>query len=124
MSSRNALRTSLFGQLHEVFRQAGFAALRRTNSFVRRRDESKDQFQLVFLRKGWVQPNVAVRFDLVEQIFHTTSDFPQIHMNETPTIGTSVGSVLFNSASQCEFPLASEYDVAPTSEALVNVFQE
>ena len=45
-------------------------------------------------------------------------------MNETPTIGTSVGSVLFNSASQCEFPLASEYDVAPTSEALVNVFQE
>ncbi len=45
-------------------------------------------------------------------------------MDETSTIGTSLGNLVFGAASQCEFSLASERDVATTSERLAKVFHD
>jgi len=104
----------------------GFKLKAAKDSFVRHRSGVSDIFQLVCKdgKPGWkVQPNVAIRLEQVEEIFHGTSGFELQYQKDTP-MGASVGRLLSGSTQSVEFLLASDSDLAPTTEQALRIFRE
>ena len=96
--------------------------------FVRKHESTgiTDRFQLVFLdaKPGWeIRPDVGMRFDRVEEIFHRTSGFERQYQKGTSTIGNSVGEYTSNRGSACEFRLESHDEVVPVAEKILEVFR-
>jgi hypothetical protein len=119
VASRNRLRRALFERLEGPLHDAGFSWVRTKDSFVRKRAASSDRFQLSFFSNGSrVQADVGVRFDGVEQIFHTSSNVTPKYIGESSTVGRSIGSILHGSAQGFELPLVGDR----TFERLVNAF--
>jgi hypothetical protein len=121
------LKAALFGLVGQKLTSSDFTPNEANDSFVRRHNGVVDIFQLVCkdAKPGWrIQPNVAVRIELVEQIFHQTSGFDAQDRKNTPTMGGSVGHFLSGSSRAYEFLLTSDSDVLPVTEQIVRTFQE
>jgi hypothetical protein len=121
------LKASLFNLLSPELTNQGFSLKRAKDTFVRRRGDLTDMFQLVCLdeKPGYrVQPNVAVRLERVESIFHLTSGFEAKYQKDTPTMGNSIGIFLTGDSRSCEFRLASEREVVALSQKVAGVFRE
>lgn len=124
---KSELKSAIFTSLTPELKKHDFSLKRATNSFVRQRGEVTDQFQLVFLdgRPGYrIQPNVGVRIDRVENIFHQTSGWDPKYQKDTPTMGSSVGILLTGDSRSCEVLLEKESQVGPVAERIEGVFHE
>jgi hypothetical protein len=126
-SQKEQLKTAMFESLVAPLRGHGFTLRASRDQFVRRHDDVTDIFQLTCLdgKPGLrVQPGVAVRFDLVEEIFHRTSGFEVKHQKDTPTIGSKVGNILSGSNRTCEFQIESRAHLQRATEGVLSVFLE
>lgn len=121
------LKAALFDSVQRSVKADGFVMKAAKDSFIRRQDGIADIFQLVCLdgKPGWrIQPNVAVRIDHVEDIFHQTSRFEPKYQNDTPTIGGAVGNILTGDNRGSEFFVESAEDIPKATEGLVRVFHD
>jgi hypothetical protein len=129
MSNRGEkqLKTALFESVHAAFKSSGFTFHASSDAFRRRHHGTVDIFQLVCLdgKPGWrVQPNVGVRVNRVEEIFHQKSGFEEKCQKGTPTIGSGVGNLLSGDNLACEFRLDLYGDITTVSERVVHVFHD
>jgi hypothetical protein len=121
------LKAAIFAALSPELTKYDFSLKPAQDRFVRRRGEVTDLFQLVCLdgKPGLrIQPNVGVRIERIENIFHQTSGFESKHQKDTPTMGNSVGIFLTGDSRGCEFLLESKSEVASVAEKIVGVFRE
>ena len=121
------LKTAFFKSLHPELAKHGFSLKAAKDSFVRRRAEVTDLFQLVCLdgKRGYrIQPNTGVRIERIEELFHKTSGFEPKYQKDTATMGNSVGIFLDGDSRSCEFLLESGSDVASVTEKIMGVFRE
>jgi hypothetical protein len=121
------LRKAIFDAVESRLSSSGFELKRTKDSFQRSRDGITDLFQLVCLNDvpGYrVQPNVGIRIEIVEQIFHKTSGWDPKSQKDTPTIGAGIGNIMAGDNRKCEFRVKTEADASPAAEKIENVFRE
>jgi hypothetical protein len=122
------LKVALFDSLRQQLFGYGFTLKSTKESFLRQREGVIDIFQLVCLdgKPGYrIQPNVAVRVERVEDIFHQTSGFERKYQSDTPTMGAPVGILLSGTdARACEFLLESSSEVTSVVAKIMCVFRE
>jgi hypothetical protein len=121
------LKIAMFESIRQQLMGEGFILQAPKHRFIRRRDGITYIFQLVCLeaRPGWrIQPDVAVRIDRVEEIFHRTSGFEPRYQKDTPTVGGAIGNIMQGDNRACEFLLESDSDIASVSQESVRVFRE
>lgn len=121
------LKVAIFTALTPELKRYGFSLKPAKDRFVRRRGGVTDLFQLVCLdaKPGYrIQPNVGVRIEQVEEIFHQTSGFESKHQRETPTFGNSIGILQSGDSRGCEFLLESESQITLIAEKIACVFSE
>jgi hypothetical protein len=126
-SERNKLKAALFATLREQLSGEGFTLKPARNTFVRVHEGRSDFFQLVCLdaKPGWrIQPNVGIRIERVEDIFHKTSGFEAKYQGDTPTIGAAVGNIEDGDNRACEFLLETPADVHRIAGEIMKVFHE
>jgi hypothetical protein len=124
---KSELKSALFTSLRSDMAKNGFSLKAANGRFVRRRGEITEMFQLVCLdaKPGYrIQPNVGIRIEQVENIFHQISGFESKFQKDTPTIGSSVGIYLTGDSRACEFLLESQSEVAVVAERIIGIFQE
>lgn len=95
--------TSLFDVIQEMllrlqpaFQTRGFTLDAHKNWFRRERGEVVHIYQLVFLDYlpiVEISPELAVRHELVEAIFHKTSGFAPAYRRDTPTVGGALAEI-------------------------------
>jgi len=127
MENVNSLKEMLLELLVPKLSEHGFKRQGSRESFLRQHADRVDVFQLVFLdgKPGWrIQPNVGVRFDNVENIFHHVSGFEPKYQGDTITVGAPLGVVLGSTARGCEFILESNAELASTAKQLIMSFEE
>jgi len=127
MKEVKGLKPAVFNCLCPELAKHGFSLKAAKDSFVRRHGEVTDMFQLVCLdgKPGYrIQPNVGVRIERVEEIFHQTSGFEPKHQKNTATMGSSVGMFLNGDSRSCEFLLELESEVVSVAEKITGVFRE
>lgn len=120
------LKAALFESVRQQLVEDGFVLVPARETFIRRRDGITDHFQLVCkdARPGYrIQPNVGVRIDRVEELFHQTSGFERRYQETTSTMGAPAGSLLGGGPRACEFILDSESEISPVSERIMGVFR-
>ena len=125
MTDQKLLKRSLFELIAAPLANHGFKLKTAKDSFLRKHDSETDIFQLVCLdgKPGWrIQPNVAVRIERVEAIFHQTSGFEPKYQSDTPTIGGFVGNIADGDNRACEFLLEDNRDLSLVAGNIVNVF--
>lgn len=125
-NSKNWKKT-VFSTVARELEPAGFVLDAGKERFAKRHDGLVDVYQLVCVdeKPGWrIRPNVAVRVDLLEDIFHRASGFEGRYQADTISIGGVVGSILHGSARACEFVVQSEASVVPVAAEIVNVFRQ
>jgi hypothetical protein len=125
--SNTELKKAVLSSLSPELVKCGFSFKLKNNLFIRRRGEVTDQFQLVWLdaKPGYrIQPNVGVRIEQVEDIFHQTSGFESKYQKDTPTMGNSIGIFLTGDSRDCEFLLESKSEADSTAEKIAGVFRE
>ena len=121
------LKSALFESVRRQLIGDGFELNAIRDKFYRRHDGITDHFQLACkdAKPGYrIQPNVGVRIDRVEQIFHQTSGFEPQYQGNTSTMGAPAGTLLSGSPRACEFLLESESEIASVTEKIVRVFRE
>jgi hypothetical protein len=126
MTDQMQLKRSLFDLVGAALAKHGFKLKAAKESFVRQHDGETDIFQLVCLdgKPGWrIQPNVGVRIERVEAIFHETSGFEPRYQNDTPTIGSAVGNITAGDNRACEFLLEDSCGLSSVAENIVDVFE-
>jgi hypothetical protein len=124
---KSHLKRALFEAVGSHVRAHGFEARLTKDRFVRLRDGRTDIYQLVCLdgKPGWrIQPNVGVRIERVEEIFHQTSEFEPKYQGDTPTIGGSVGAITAGNSRACEFLLESQSDVELVAGNISKLFDD
>lgn len=124
---KSEIKSALFTSLRPELAKHGFSLKATQGRFVRRRGEVSDIFQLVCLdgKPGYrIQPNVGVRVERIEDIFHQISGLEAKFQKDTPTIGSSVGIYLTGDSRSCEFLLESPSEVGSITEKIVRVFHE
>jgi hypothetical protein len=120
------LRKELLKTLSPGMAAYGFGSLP-PGTFVRQRGGVRDIFQVVILdgKPGYrIQPNVGIRIEKVEDLFHKTSGFEPRYQKKTATMGNSVGAYLEGNSQACEFLLESESDIKTISDKILGVFRE
>lgn len=127
MKSGNGLKSDLFNRLSPDLLDAGFTLVASKNRFQKRGRDVTAIFQLVCLdgKPGYrIQPNVGIRIERVENIFHQTSGFESKFQKDTATIGSSVGMFLEGDSRSCEFLLRLDSEIATVAEDIIKVFHE
>ena len=125
--SFDELKASFFESVGKNLVSAGFKLKASKESFVRQRNDVSDIFQLVCKdgKPGWkIQPNLSVRLEQVEEIFHRTSGFERQYQSDTPTMGASVGHLLNGNNQSCQFFLEVDSDLATATEWAMQIFRE
>lgn len=125
--NKNQLKIAVFDSLRSQLSGYGFVLKPAKDSFVRQHEGIVDVFQLVCLegKPGLrIQPNVAVRVEEIETIFHQTSGFDQEFQGNTPTIGGAIKNIVGNSNRVCEFVLESNSEVDSVVAKIMNIFTE
>ena len=121
------LKAALFESVRRRLATDGFELKTQYDKFIRRHDGVTDHFQLVCkdAKPGYrIQPNVGVRIDRVEEIFHQTSGFEPKYQGNTSTMGAPVGTLLGGNPRGCEFPLASEPEIPAVTDQIIGVFRK
>jgi hypothetical protein len=126
------LRSALLESIKARVSDDGFVHHKPTHSFRRQRGAAVDKFQLVCLdaKPGWlIQPNVGVRIESVEAIFHQTSGFEAKYQGDTPTIGTWVGylpkhDLPASGTYLFEVPVKSHADLPGASTHILRIFRD
>jgi hypothetical protein len=121
------LKAVIFATTSPELMKSGFSLKLAKDRFVRKRGEVTDLFQLVCLdgRPGYrIQPNVGVRIERVENIFHQTSGFESKYQKDTLTTGNSIGIYLTGDSRSCEFFLGSQSEIPAIAEKLIAVFRD
>lgn len=124
-SPNDVLKRELFSSVGEALARYAFRVNVKKDSFLRAHDGVVEIFQLVCLdgKPGLrVQPNVAVRINLVEDIFHQTTGFEPKYQKDTPTIGGAIGNLVANDNCAAEFLLESSDQVPEISRQIVDTF--
>jgi hypothetical protein len=120
------LKRAIFDAVDSRISQYGFTLKRSKERFERKRDGIRDLFQLVCPNDipGYrIHPDVGMRFEIVEEIFHKTSGWNPKYQKDTPTIGAGVGHIIADDNRKCEFRLKTEEDVPPVADKLADVFR-
>jgi len=123
---RKQLKSALFRSIESRLSVYGFTLKTSKDSLVHRGEDTTDIFQLVCLDGKPsldVQPNVAIRNERVERIFHKISGFDVKNQSTTPTVGGAIGVLLTEDARSCEFYLESETEIMIVTDAIVQVFE-
>ena len=121
------LKIALFESLRRQLSGEGFELNAPRDKFLRRHDGISDSFQLACkdAKPGYrVQPNVGVRIDRGEEIFHRTSGFDREFQDNTSTMGAPVGALVGANARDCEFLLESDSEIPDVTGKLVKVFRD
>jgi hypothetical protein len=121
------LKAALFESVYRLLNGKHFALKASRDEFIRRRDGIVDVFQLVCKdgKIGYrIQPNLGIRIDRVEKIFHQTSGFRPEHMDGTSTMGAPIGTLLGGSARDCEILLESKSEIASVTEKIMRLFHD
>jgi len=119
------LKTALLESIRVELTGAGFISKTPKETFYRRYNGIVEVFQLVCLdgQSGWrIQPNVGIRIDCVEEIFHRTSGFDLKYQKDTPTIGNAIGAMVSGDNRACEYLLEKRSEVVSVTEKIVRVF--
>jgi hypothetical protein len=127
MTRKQDLKQSLFESLVAPLAADGFTLKAATSTFRRKRNGVTDLFQIVCPdgKSGWrIHPNVGVRIDRVEDIFHQTSGFEPEFQKDTPTIGNDVGHLTGGGYRGCEFWLEDSSAVSSVASDIVGVFEK
>jgi hypothetical protein len=111
------LKTAILESLRPKLVQHGFTLNAQHGRFVRKRGEITDRFTLQ-CRDGKpgcrVEPDVGVRIEYVEEIYHRTSWFqPKQHKN-TSTVGGSIGELSDRPSRRLEF--FTEFESGATAD--------
>ena|SRR5690242_19714893 len=125
--NKKQLRIALLQSIASQLSEEGFILKVEKDRFIRPHQGVVDIFQLVFLDAKdtlRIQPNVSVRIECVENIFHQTSNFEAKFQNDTPTIGISVGHLIGGNNQACEFILRQNSEVLTTAKEIVSVFKK
>jgi hypothetical protein len=125
-ASNRELQTELLAVLSPALASRGFVWKSGLSSYVRSADGISHGYMIVFkdAKPGvLIEPNVGVRIDEVERIFHHTSGFdPKFHRGTT-TMGASVGQLIANSTRACQFELRSSAELPGTALHILDVFE-
>jgi hypothetical protein len=121
------LKRTILYSVGKELNDHGFLLRSSKDSFVRKHDGVNDIFQLVFQggEFDWcIQPNVGVRIDRIEDIFHKSSRFEPKYQSDTATIGASVGRLIADDSRACQFIITSPDEVPRIAAELVGVFHK
>jgi hypothetical protein len=124
--SRN-LKEQFLVELSALLAVDGFKRKGRREFFTQNVDGLVKVFQVICLdgKPGWrIQPNIGLRFDRVESIFHQTSGFEPKYQKDTCTVGAPAGVIMGGTARTCEFIIESDADLAPASKNVMQIFRE
>lgn len=127
MREETGLKSDLFNRLSPGLVADGFKLVAPKDRFEKRNGDITAIFQLVCLdgKPGYrIQPNVGVRIERVEKIFHQTSGFEPKFQKDTATMGNSIGMFLRGDGRACEFLLRLESETAPVAEEIAGAFRE
>lgn len=119
------MRRALFDVLVPRFAALGFRWEAGRDRFVREHAETTDLFPLICTdaKPGWwVQQVVAIRIEMVEQIFHQTSGFGGQDQTGTATLGASVGTILGGKNLDGRLLLEREDQVEPVATEIMATF--
>jgi len=119
-----ALKDSVLAGVVPALVARGFRFVKSKERFEKREQGTLHLFQLVFLDGAdgcRVSPNIGVRIDAIEEIFHRTSGFAPKYQKDTPTVGTDAWRLIGNPAF--EFSLSSPGDAADVAAGIVSVFE-
>ncbi len=123
-----SLKVQMFEALDQSLSKEGFKLNASRGAFIRKRTpELSDIFQLVcpLGSPGWrVQPDVGVRIETIENIYHQIAGFEKKYQKGTCTVGSSVGIILAGDARRCEFGLATAADLPAVVQGVERVFHE
>jgi hypothetical protein len=127
MRDETGLKSDLFNRLAPGFSADGFKLVAPNDRFEKKSGDVTAIFQLVCLdgKPGYrIQPNVGVRIERVEKIFHQTSGFESKFQKDTATMGNSIGMFLQGDSRACEFLLRSGSEAAPVADGVARAFRE
>ncbi len=117
------LKAQLFDALRLKLQNHDFTLDLKHHRFLRKRGEVTDVYILICLdnQPGYrIEPDMSVRLERVEAIFHQTSGFKPVDQKYTATWGLPV-SVL---AGEREIPLATAAQVETATDQLMEIFRE
>jgi hypothetical protein len=126
-SGKRSLEAALFDSLRSRLTSYGFTFNAKKNTFLRPHEGVVDQFQIVCLDASpglRIQPNVGVRFDRVENIFHQTSGFDRKYQADTPSIGGTIGSIYKGDTFACGCIIEKPPDISESTEYIMRLFQD
>ena len=122
------LKLQLFDAVKPKLETQGFKLNAAKNLFVRKIEKNiSDRFMLVspYSYSAWqVRPSVAIRIEILEDIYHQVSGYEKKNQQGTPSIGNSIGSMMFGDVQKCQFAMSSIADVMHTAEKLESVFND
>jgi hypothetical protein len=127
MTDRKQLKRSLFELLATPLAIDGFKLKASKNCFRRKRNGVTDMFQVICLdgKPGWrIHPEVGMRIERVEEIFHQTSGFELKYQKDTPTIGGGVGNLTAGDNRACEFWLEDSSALSSVASNILDVFNQ
>lgn len=127
MATMNTLKKAVVDALEPRLRERGFSLRKSKTWFVRRRGDATDKFQLVCLdaKPGLrLQPNVGMRIESVENIFHRTSRWEPEYQKDTPTLGAPIGALRGGTNSSCDILVEELADVPRAVVELERLFRE
>ena len=127
MKQKSNLKSDLFHLLGPDLIADGFKLLVSKDRFEKKSGDINALFQLVCLngKPGYrIQPNVGIRIERVEKIFHQTSGFESKFQKDTATMGGSIGMFLHRDRRACEFLLKAESEIVPVAEEVARAFRD
>jgi hypothetical protein len=104
----------------------GYRLRPREDLFWRTQNDFTNQWQARFLsgaRGVEVDPEMGIRSEAIERIFHQTSSFAPEHHAGTSTIGGSLANLEALPIATYRCPVTSDDDVLPTVERLMVLFE-
>ena len=127
-ATEKTLKKQLFESLRQDFGNEGFKLVLAKGTYTRRSPGMAHIFYLVsrmFQPSGWgIRPEVGIRIDPVEEIFHKVSGTPPQYHKESVTIGAPLGTILWGDFRKYEFDLIEEADLPKAAQGMHKAFHE
>lgn len=126
MTDRGFLRNEVLVRLDKKLNSFGYKLSKSACEFTKKTDFGWNKYQIVFLIRddGWeLKPNLLVRFDIVENLFHQISGFDKKYQKGTPTIGISIEDLNNALITQTRFELTNEAQINSVVSSLFELFE-
>lgn len=126
-ATEQTLKRQVFEAIRQDLADEGFKSIVAKGIFTRRNAGIAHVFQLVThtFRPGWaIHPEVGIRIDVIEDIFHEVSGTPPEYQKNSITVGNAVGSILLGDRRKYEFDLIEEAHLAPAIQGMREAFHE